>query len=138
MKIKGVPLAVLVLLLLDEAADAFAQFCFKKTSLLVGRPELTHLADVAGFVLGVAQNPYFWLGLVTVTVVLVSWLVVLSKVDLSVAIPLTSISYVFVALTSKFFLHEDISLVRWCGILLILVGVTCVSLSSGHGGKEAR
>jgi len=64
--------------------------------------------------------------------------VVLSKVDLSVAMPMTSFSYVFVALTSMIFLHEHISVMRWCGILFILVGVMIVSQSSHREEEKAQ
>lgn len=137
MRNKGVPLVVFAILLTNEVADTFAQFCFKKTAMLQGATSMTGLGDAWAFVCSALGQGYLWMGLATVAVVLVSWLVVLSKVDLSVAMPLTSSSYVFVALTSMIFLHEHISLMRWCGILLILVGVLIVSLSSHREEEKA-
>jgi undecaprenyl phosphate-alpha-L-ara4N flippase subunit ArnE len=49
---------------------------------------------------------------------------------LSVAVPVASFSYVFVALTCILFLHETITLMRWLGIFSILIGVIFVSMSS--------
>jgi drug/metabolite transporter (DMT)-like permease len=51
---------------------------------------------------------------------------VLGVADLSFVLPLTAIGYVFAALLGRFFLHEDVSLERWLGIILIFVGVTVV------------
>jgi undecaprenyl phosphate-alpha-L-ara4N flippase subunit ArnE len=58
------------------------------------------------------------------------WSTILSKIDLSVAVPVCSFSYVTIPLVSIIFLHEKISLLRWSGIFFILVGVIFVSLSS--------
>jgi uncharacterized membrane protein len=58
------------------------------------------------------------------------WSTILSKIDLSVAVPIASFSYILVALVSILFLHETITLLRWIGIFLILTGVIFVSVSS--------
>jgi undecaprenyl phosphate-alpha-L-ara4N flippase subunit ArnE len=58
------------------------------------------------------------------------WSTILSKIDLSVAVPIASFSYILVALVSILFLHETITLLRWMGIFLILTGVIFVSVSS--------
>jgi uncharacterized membrane protein len=46
--------------------------------------------------------------------------------DLSYVLPVTSIAYVLVALVGRFVLHEQISMARWAGITLIMVGVALV------------
>jgi len=58
------------------------------------------------------------------------WSTILSKIDLSIAVPIASFSYILVALVSILFLHETINLLRWMGIFLILTGVIFVSVSS--------
>jgi uncharacterized membrane protein len=50
----------------------------------------------------------------------------LSWADLSYVLPVTSVAYVLVALVGRFVLHEQVSLARWAGITLIMVGVTLV------------
>jgi drug/metabolite transporter (DMT)-like permease len=58
-----------------------------------------------------------------------SWIVALSKLDLSYAYPIVSFSYVLVALASVMFLGEKVSKKRWMSIALITVGVVLVGLS---------
>jgi hypothetical protein len=41
-------------------------------------------------------------------------------------LPVTSIGYVLVALVGRIFLHEQVSVARWAGIVLIVVGVALV------------
>jgi len=50
----------------------------------------------------------------------------LSWADLSYVLPVTSIAYGLVALVGRFALHEQVSLARWAGIGLIMIGVTLV------------
>ncbi len=74
-------------------------------------------------------NPYvlFALGLYAISVLL--WLVVLSRVPLSYAYPMVSLSYVLVILASKWILGESISWIRWVGVLLICLGVALIARS---------
>src|ERR1700751_3625842 len=56
-----------------------------------------------------------------------SYLTSLSWADLTFVLPATAFGNVIVALLSKFWLHEPISLERWAGIVLITVGVGFVA-----------
>ena len=56
----------------------------------------------------------------------------ISKIDLSVAVPVCSFSYILIPLASIVFLHEKVSLFRWSGVLFILLGVVFVSLSASE------
>lgn len=56
-----------------------------------------------------------------------SYLTALSWADLTFVLPATAFGNVIVALLAKFWLHNDISLERWCGIALITVGVGFVA-----------
>jgi uncharacterized membrane protein len=56
-----------------------------------------------------------------------SYLTALSWADLTFVLPATAFGNVIVALLAKFWLHEPISLERWCGIVLITVGVGFVA-----------
>src|ERR1700756_1794896 len=56
-----------------------------------------------------------------------SYLTALSWADLTFVLPATALGNVIVALLSKFWLHEPISLERWAGIVLITIGVGFVA-----------
>ncbi len=59
------------------------------------------------------------------------WLWVLKELPLGIALPLTSLTYVTVALTGKFFFQERLGARRWCGILLIVAGLLAVWRGGG-------
>lgn len=56
----------------------------------------------------------------------------LSWADISFVIPFTALSYLFVAIFAQFLLHEDVTLTRWLGTLLIVLGVVVVGLGERH------
>ena len=68
-----------------------------------------------------------WLGLGLYISATVSWLAVLSRIDLSVAYPLASMNYVLVTILAATVLHEQVGLLRWAGTLCILVGILVVA-----------
>lgn len=73
---------------------------------------------------------YVYIGFVFYVINFLVWMKILAKVELSVALPLASASYILVPLTSIFFLREDVGFWRWIAIFLIILGVYFVSLSS--------
>ncbi len=72
-------------------------------------------------------NPWVALGILFLLGFFASYLTALSWADLTYVLPATSLGYVLLALTAKFFLHEQISPARWAGILLISAGVGFVT-----------
>jgi uncharacterized membrane protein len=71
-------------------------------------------------------NPWVAVGVSLLILWLLSHMALLSWADLSYVLPVTSIAYVLVALVGRFVLHEQISMARWAGITLIMVGVALV------------
>lgn len=56
------------------------------------------------------------------------WLFSLSKIDLSLAYPLTSVQYVLGFLGAWYFLAENINVIRVCGLVVICLGVGIMAL----------
>ena len=75
-------------------------------------------------------QPWAALGVALLVLWLMSRMALLSWADLSYVLPVTSIGYVLVALAGKAFLHEQIGVKRWSGILLIVAGVALVSAAT--------
>ena len=75
-------------------------------------------------------NPYVALGIGMLILVTLLRIALLSLADLSFIVPLTSTGYIISTLLGKFFLNEQITLSRWVGILLIVLGTIVVSSTS--------
>lgn len=131
---RNVTLKIVLLLLFSDILETFTQFCFKKGALAETGLDIRGLPDAFVFLQSVSSSPFLWLGILSVGLTFVIWSTVLSKIDLSVAVPIASFSYILVPLTSIVFLGEQISALRWLGILFILMGVIAVSMSAA--GKE--
>jgi multidrug transporter EmrE-like cation transporter len=84
-------------------------------------------------------NPWVALGIVFLITFFACYLTALSWADLTYVLPASSIGYVLMALIARFALHEQISLLRWLGIILITAGVGFVTqgpeLTAAHKTK---
>ena len=121
---------IFLFLILSDALETFHQFCFKKSALSESDPNMKGVYDILIFFKVVFSSPFFWIGLLSLILMFIIWSTILTKIDLSIAVPVASFSYILVALVSIIFLYEKVTLLRWFGIFLILVGVIFVSVSS--------
>jgi drug/metabolite transporter (DMT)-like permease len=71
-------------------------------------------------------NGSIWLGILSLLIFFVSYLLLLSWADFSYVQPASAIGYAFVAVLGYFVLGEFISPIRWLGVLIICVGVALV------------
>ena len=100
------PLTILLFILIisTDVLETIAQFCFKKTALVQHSVAISNISDVLRFLSVAATNPLLWLALLAVFVLFCLWITILSKIDLSVAIPVASFSYITIPLVSIIFL----------------------------------
>jgi drug/metabolite transporter (DMT)-like permease len=127
---KKITFKILLLLIASDVLETAIHFFFKKGALAQSSLNVVDWASAQEFFKAIFASPFLWAGLFTVFTVFIIWSTILSKIDLSVAVPIASFSYIFVPLVSIIFLGERITLLRWAGILFILAGVILVSLSS--------
>lgn len=72
-------------------------------------------------------SPLIWWAILLVLISFVSWLYVLKYIPLTVAFPLSRVVDVLVPLSCWIFLGEIISVRRWCGIALVVIGLAVVA-----------
>jgi drug/metabolite transporter (DMT)-like permease len=72
-------------------------------------------------------NPFVASGIVFLIGFFASYMTALSWADLTFVMPATAFGYVVVALLSRFWLHEHLSIYRWAGIILIVCAVGFVA-----------
>ncbi len=87
-----------------------------------GRVKSEHLKIGIRSVL-VFFNPFIFIALIALFFAMLFYLLALSILPLSIAYPMLSSGYVIVVLLSKIFLKEDVSLRRWFGVFVIIVGI---------------
>ena len=57
----------------------------------------------------------------------VLWLYIIKNFPFSMAYPMISLSYVFGMFAAILFFHEQVPLVRWAGVLLIMAGCVLIA-----------
>jgi multidrug transporter EmrE-like cation transporter len=72
-------------------------------------------------------NPYIILSLILTLLAGVTWMITMTKFEISYAYPFTLLGLVFVTIFSILFLGEDFNLYKVGGIVLILFGVVVIS-----------
>jgi drug/metabolite transporter (DMT)-like permease len=85
---------------------------------------------LATVMLQAATSPFIWLGLAIYGMSVLTWLWVLSKVDVSVAYPFVGISFILTVGIGALYLHEHVSPLRWFGTLLIVAGCVVIARSA--------
>ncbi len=89
----------------------------------VGNISLHSLPDLVFTIL----DPWVALGILFLLAFFAAYMTALSWADLTYVLPATSLGYVLLALIAKFYLHEQVSTLRWVGIGLISAGVGFVT-----------
>lgn len=121
---------ILLFLISTDILETATHYCFKRSAIPEAGFQIMNPGDAFIFAKAMVFSPFLWLGLLSVLLTFVIWSTLLSRIDLSVAVPVCSFSYIFIPIVSMIFLHETIGFMRWAGIFFILIGVILVSLSS--------
>jgi drug/metabolite transporter (DMT)-like permease len=83
-------------------------------------PDLVHVAS------RVFTSGTIWLGMISLLMFFISYMLVLSWADYSYVQPASAFAYGIVALWGHFLLHETVTATRWLGVLVIGAGVFVV------------
>jgi len=103
--------------------SSFGQLCLKIGVLDSGLSLNTLLS------MRTLTDKYLLAGVILYGAAAVSWLLALTKAELSVVYPLLGASYIITSLLAVFFLHETVTVTRWAGIALVVVGVILIGRS---------
>jgi uncharacterized membrane protein len=91
----------------------------------IGAVELSAAGLAHAFPLTVT-NPRIWIGIFFLCGFMASYATVLSWADYSYVMPVGAFGYAMLTLFAVIFLHEQVSVQRWIGVLLVCVGVFLV------------
>jgi multidrug transporter EmrE-like cation transporter len=92
----------------------------------VGEPEHLRPKEVLRFLGRALTSGWFWAGIPLMALSFYALLVLLSWQPVSFVIPASALSYVVGTMGAKYILREDVSPVRWAGVVLVCAGVALV------------
>lgn len=113
---KTIPYKLFILLLLLDAAIMIFQKIAANSSP----------GENLVFYMNLLQQPWTWFGLILSPIQLFVWTKILGRTELSIAYPVSSLSYPVTIFAAQLVLYEHVSLQVWAGALLITVGVAII------------
>ena len=112
-------LVLAAIVLFGSCGDICLSFAMKKA----GPVSATNIGQLVGLVF----TPWVALGILLLIGFFASYMAALSWADLTYVLPAASLGYVILALMARFLLHEQVTLTRWAGIILVSLGVAVVT-----------
>ena len=119
-----------VLLIVSVGFATAGQITLKAAMESVGRIGTAQVSDAGATIGRAVREPLLWRGLVLFGVSALFWLIVLSRVELSIAYPFVGISYIVVVALARMVLHENVPTLRWVGVCVIALGIALVGISA--------
>jgi drug/metabolite transporter (DMT)-like permease len=126
-------LLILIIGLIFESAGVVS---LKIGITQIGDMKKVSVVEIVRIVKTGATNVNVLLGVFCEAVFFASLLILMAKSDISFLWPLTGLSFVFATFAAMWFLHEQVSFVRWAGVVCIMIGAALISYSE-HGQSEA-
>lgn len=109
--------------LLSVVLNAAGQILFKAAR--IAQPDASLFA--------LFLHPETWAGFIVYGLSAICWLWVLSRTHLSFAYPILALTFPIVAGLSVVFFSESITVVRWVGVVVIMVGVSLLARTESDG-----
>lgn len=121
----------ILLILVSVALSALAQVAFKTGMMQPAvQAALPSLADDWRGYLAIARNFYVLFGLACYAASAALWLLVLARVNLSVAYPFVGLGFILTMAAGAFLFREPVTGMRIAGTLLVCAGVILVGRSA--------
>src|SRR2546423_2652716 len=119
-------LAILIVALFFEAVGVVL---LSKGLKEIGEIEKVSSAEIRRLIIQGGTNRDILLGVFFEAIFFAGLLVLLAKADVSLIWPLTSLGFVLTTAAARFIRHEDVTPLRWTGVVLIMIGAGLVGWS---------
>lgn len=126
---------ILLILLVAMMCEAIGVVYLARGMKEIGGVRQMSVSEIFSVVRRGAVNRNIWIGLVFDASFFAGLLILMSKADVSFIWPLTSVGLVLTTLAAKLFLNEEVSVMRWAGVVLIMIGSGFVTFSEKAKAK---
>ena len=117
----------ILILLAAVAVTALGHVLLKVGMNSVGEIDSARISEPFRLASDILTTPAILVAMPLYAAGFVGWLIVLSRLNLSVAYPALALTYVLIPLVSWLFLSEPISRMHWAGILVVAGGMVLVA-----------
>jgi uncharacterized membrane protein len=126
---------ILVILIFALCVEAVGVVFLSKGLKQIGEVQTISSREISCIIAKGATNSSILLGVALEAAFFGALLYLLSQRDVSLIWPLTSLGFVITAVAARFILKEEITVVRWAGVALIVIGAALVSYSEKAKSK---
>jgi len=116
----------ILLILGSVSLNASAQILMRKGMLSLGEVSISSLIKTLPQMI---TNVWLWLSIFCYGISIITWMMVLSRVEVSFAYAFLSLGFIIVTVIGYFLFNENVTFIRIIGIILICIGVYFVSRS---------
>ncbi len=127
---------LILILIIALHFEAIGVILLSKGLKQIGEVQNYNVPEVFGLVKRGLTNHNILLGVFFEAIFFVGLLMLMSRGDVSFVWPLTSLGFVITAVAARIFLHEDVSVLRWVGVMFIMLGAGVITYSEKL--KEAQ
>ena len=120
---------LVIILLAGLICEATGVVFLSKGLKQIGEAAAINLPEVLRLVGRGATNGNILVGVALEAAFFGTLLYLMSRGDVSFVWPLTALGFVLTTLAAKFILHEEVSLLRWGGVFLIVLGAGLITYS---------
>lgn len=117
----------LLILLVALVFEAVGVVLLNRGLKQIGSVDHISAVEIARIVQRGVANPNILLGVFFEAIFFAGLLILMSRSDVSFIWPLTSLGFVLTTLAARFYLKEEVSSLRWCGVLLIMLGAGLIT-----------
>jgi drug/metabolite transporter (DMT)-like permease len=128
---------LILILLIGLVFESTGVVLLKKGMTQIGEVKAINPPEIARVVKAGLTSSQILLGVFFEALFFGCLLILMAKSDISFLWPLTALSFVFATLAAMFFLHEQVSAVRWAGVVMIMIGAGFISYSEHAKGKPS-
>lgn len=118
----------IMMIIFSVIMGVIGQICLKFGMMNIGR-FTSNINNTVNLLIRALSSPIIIAGFLCYGVSALSWLIVLSRVELSYAYPMVSFGYVLVVLLSWILFNENVTFLRLIGVITICLGVFLISRS---------
>ncbi|MDR2152352.1 MAG: hypothetical protein LBO72_05995 [Helicobacteraceae bacterium] len=115
------------LILVSVLLNATAQLLIRSAMINIGN--ITIGADIIKALPSMALNYKLWLAMLAFGLSVATWIVALSKYEVSFAYSFVALGFALITVCGYIFFNESMSQLKILGIVLICLGVLCVGKS---------
>lgn len=120
---------LLLILLIGLVFEATGVVLLKKGIAKVGEVKQVSIEEIVRVVKAGFTSLFILLGVFFEALFFACLLVLMGESDISLLWPLTGLSFVMTTLAALIFLGEQVSSVRWAGVIFIMIGAALISYS---------